>query len=64
MIKREEIAAQRKKHYAENRNAITARNVQWKKDNKDKWNAYLREWRAKQKLDKKEQKGEDSGNQE
>lgn len=52
---KEQISAQRKKHYAENKETIIARNVQWKKDNREHWNAYLREWRRKKKLDKNKQ---------
>ena len=47
------ISKRRKEEYPKNRDKILARNKKWLKDNKDKWNAYQRERRAKLKLDKK-----------
>lgn len=50
---KEAISKRRKKEYLKNRGKILARNKKWLKDNKDKWNAYQREYRAKLRLDKK-----------
>ena len=51
---KEEIAEQRKKFYKEHKGEILERNKKWVEANRERWNAYMRERRAKQKLDKKE----------
>lgn len=49
---KEELCARRKEVYKRDRDKINKRNIQWKKDNKEKWNAYMREYRRRKKLDK------------
>lgn len=46
------ISEKRKADYMKNRDKITERNKKWKKDNREQWNAYLREYRTKRKVDK------------
>ena len=50
---KEEIAEQRKGFYKEHKKEILERNKKWLEENRDRWNAYQREYRAKRKLDKK-----------
>ena len=49
---KEEISKKRKEDYVKNRDVVIERNKQWLKDNRDKWNAYQRKYRARIKLDK------------
>ena len=49
---KDRISAQRKEHYKKHREEILERNKKWITNNRDKWNAYQREYRAKLKLDK------------
>lgn len=49
---KEEIAIKRKKFYQEHKEEIAERNKRWFQNNREKWNAYLKEHRAKAKLDK------------
>lgn len=49
---KKEISDKRKEDYAENKDKISLRNKQWLRDNRDKWNAYQRAYRAKLKLDR------------
>ena len=49
---KEELCARRKEVYKRDRDKINKRNIQWKKDNKEKWNAYMSEYRRRKKLDK------------
>lgn len=46
------LSAQRSKYYQEHKEEIDERNKVWLENNRDKWNAYMRERRRKAKLDK------------
>ena len=46
------LSAQRSKYYQEHKEEIDERNKNWLENNRDKWNAYMRERRRKAKLDK------------
>ena len=52
---KEEISAHRKAFYQEHKAEINERNKRWLNANRDKWNAYMREYRKRKKaeLDKK-----------
>lgn len=52
---KEQILAHRREIYKRDRDKINKRNIQWKKDNKEKWNAYMREYRKRKRLDRKAQ---------
>ena len=49
------LSAQRSKYYQEHKEEIDERNKAWLEKNRDKWNAYMREYRKRKKaeLDKK-----------
>lgn len=46
------LSIQRSKYYKEHKEEIDERNKVWLENNRDKWNAYMRERRRKAKLDK------------
>ena len=52
---KKEISERRKKLYREHKEEIDERNKRWLNANREHWNAYLREYRRKKKLDKKNQ---------
>lgn len=52
---KEQITAHRRQYYQENKDKIDKRNRKWLDANRDRWNEYMRERRAKLKLDKEKQ---------
>ena len=54
---KEQISERRKKFYQEHKEEISKRNKRWIEANRDKWNAYQREYyrRKKAELDKNKQ---------
>lgn len=49
---KEQITARRKQYYKDHKEEIDKRNKEWLDANREWWNAYMCERRAKQKLDK------------
>lgn len=45
---RKEISEQRKQHYQEYKECIRARNRKWLENNREQWNAYMRNRRKKE----------------
>ena len=46
---KEEISERRKKVYKRDKKKITERNLKWRNNNREHWNAYMREYRRKKK---------------
>ena len=46
---KKEISERRKKVYKRDKKKITERNLKWRDNNREHWNAYMREYRRKKK---------------
>ena len=49
---KEEISEKRKKRYKEHKEIVDATNRKWLDKNRDRWNTYMRDYRAKKRLER------------